>query len=140
VFCAVQGHICAADAIISGKEAAALLRSWFLTSLARGHREVVAQAPEADLAMPMGLTKSEQQDFLRWASDAQFLDWALSASGAQRIATELKTLRAAAATRAIAGISSTQEGKEGLLRGISAAIKTDPTLAIQLRALLEARK
>lgn len=134
-----QHHICAADPIICSQRSAELLRSWFLHSLSRS-REVVGQSPEADLAVPSGLDKQQELDFLRWASDAEFLDWARSAAGAHRIATELKTLRAAAATRSIAGISATQEGKEGLLRGLAAAIKSDPTLAIQLRALLEARK
>jgi len=135
----LQHHICAADPVISSQVAADLLRSWFLNSLSRS-REAVPQSPEADLAVPLGLGKAQELNFLRWASDAEFLGWARSAAGAQRIATELKALRAAAATRAIAGISATQEGKEGLLRGLEAAIKSDPTLAIQLRALLEARK
>lgn len=50
---------------------------------------------------------------------------------------ELKALRARAASRLVADMLGTAEGKEGLLKGLQAALATDTALATQLRSLLQ---
>ncbi len=65
-----------------------------------------------------------------------FLEWAEGSSGAARIAMELKALRSAAAARKVADLAGTAEGKEGLVRGLAEALKHDPSLRLQLGALL----
>ena len=66
-----------------------------------------------------------------------FLDWAEGATGAARIAMELKALRSAAASRKVAELAGTAEGKEGLVRGLAEALQHDPSLRLQLGALLQ---
>ena len=66
-----------------------------------------------------------------------FLEWAEGSSGAARIAMELKALRAAAAARKVADLAGTAEGKEGLVRGLAEALQHDPSLRLQLGALLQ---
>lgn len=112
-----------------------MLQSWFLSSNSR--KSSPEPVPEAELAVPQSVSPAMLNDYLRWARDAEFTDWADGAAGAQRIAMELKNLRAASAQRSISDITSTHEGKEGLLRGLASAMESDPTLAIQLKALLE---
>jgi len=129
----LQGHICSADPSVTPRHAAEMLRSWFLSSQPRQIKG--DSIPEVELAEDA--TSAGETDGRRWGRDAEFMEWAESAAGAQRIAVELKALRAAAAERSISDISSTQEGKEGLLRGLMAAMRSDPSLAIQLRALLQ---
>ena len=133
----LQGHICSADTFLTPLQAGAILKSWFLNSNSRNSTPRSCSVPEAEIAVPEGLEGDELAKFQRWARDSEFSDWAEGAAGAQRIALELKALRSAAAERSISDISSTQEGKEGLLRGLTAAMQSDPTLAIQLRALLQ---
>ena len=65
-----------------------------------------------------------------------FLEWAEGSSGAARIAMELKALRSTAAARKVADLAATAEGKEGLVRGLAEALKHDPSLRLQLGALL----
>ena len=65
-----------------------------------------------------------------------FLEWAKSAAGAAHIAMELKALRSVAAGRKVAELAGTAEGKEGLMRGLAEALQNDPSLRLQLGALL----
>lgn len=65
-----------------------------------------------------------------------FLEWAESAAGAAHIAMELKALRSVAAGRKVAELAGTAEGKEGLMRGLAEALQHDPSLRLQLGALL----
>lgn len=52
-------------------------------------------------------------------------------------ATPAQALRTGAAARAVQELSSTAEGTEGLVRGLQAALKENPSLALQLRSLLK---
>lgn len=71
-----------------------------------------------------------------WQDDETVLKWAESTSGRSRITTELKNLRASAATRLVEKIVSTSEGTSGLLRGLKDAIQSDATLRSRLEALI----
>jgi acetyl-CoA carboxylase/biotin carboxylase 1 len=70
-------------------------------------------------------------------ADRSFLSWAESPAGRAQIAMELKALRSHAASRLVADMLGTAEGKEGLLKGLQAALGTDTALATQLRSLLQ---
>ena len=74
---------------------------------------------------------------INWRRCRAFLEWAEGSSGASRIAMELKALRSAAAARKVADLAGTAEGKEGLVRGLAEALKHDPSLRLQLGALLQ---
>lgn len=49
---------------------------------------------------------------------------------------ELKALRSVAAGRKVAELAGTAEGKSGLMRGLAEALQHDPSLRLQLGALL----
>lgn len=66
-----------------------------------------------------------------------FLEWVEGNAGAARIAMELKALRSAASAAAVQGLVETAEGKEGLVRGLQEALCHDPSLRLQLGALLK---
>ena len=71
-----------------------------------------------------------------WYYCRMFLEWAESTAGAARIAIELKSLRSTAAGRKVAELAGSAEGKEGLMRGLAEALQNDPSLRLQLGALL----
>ena len=55
----------------------------------------------------------------------------------RRAAFLLQALRTGAASRAVLELSSTAEGTEGLVRGLQAALKENPSLLLQLRSLVK---
>jgi hypothetical protein len=69
-------------------------------------------------------------------ADRAFLSWAESPAGRARVTAELRALRSQAASRLVVDMLGTAEGKEGLLRGLQAALGADAGLAAQLRALV----
>lgn len=48
-----------------------------------------------------------------------------------------QALRTGAAARAVQELSSTAEGTEGLVRGLQAAVKDNPSLLLYLRSLFK---
>lgn len=123
-------HVVAADSSITRDEAVGLLRSWFLSS-PRVAREAVAACRDIELAVGKGLEHES-----RWTDDGAFMAWMESATGAARIAMELKGLRQRAAARAVAQLVATTEGTDGLVRGLAEAVKLNPSLVLQLRSLV----
>lgn len=93
-----------------------------------------AAAASATAASPA--PRLEELAAAQVAGDRAFLAWAESPAGRARIAVELKALRAAAAARLVADMVATAEGRDGLLRGLQAALGTDTALATQLRSLV----
>eukprot|EP00798_Chlamydomonas_sp_ICE-L_P004930 gene4931-34701_t len=68
--------------------------------------------------------------------DEKFLRWSESGPGRAQVGTELKALKAHAASQAVAQLLATSEGKEGTLKALQAVIKSDVGLAMQLQMLL----
>jgi acetyl-CoA carboxylase/biotin carboxylase 1 len=137
---ALLRHVAAADAGVDRAEALALLRAWFLSSAqpaagagGGGARGGAAAAGGVELAPP-GAGEDAAQAAL-WRDDGAFMAWAEGASGAARIAMELKGLRMRAASRAVQALASTAEGTEGLVRGLQEAMRANPSLVLQLRSL-----
>eukprot|EP00887_Chlorella_sp_A99_P005434 scaffold1.g5434.t1 len=156
---ALLKHIAAADGSVARPAARALLRSWFLTSpLAaaaaggggssdgeEGGGEGGAPRRAPRRAAPPGVllagarpgAEAEAAAERLWQDDGAFLDWVEGGSGAARVALELKALRTAAAAAAVGALSATAEGTDGLVRGLAAAVRANPSLLLQLRALLK---
>jgi hypothetical protein len=142
---------------VSRRQALALLRSWFATSphdppsapeSAYGANDAHHSASKAsnggsniELAQPApfddpGVAAAEQA----WQDDTAFMAWAEGASGAARIAMELRRLRTRAALRAVADLAATSEGCEGLVAGLRDAVQGNPSLLLQLRSLVAPRQ
>ncbi|KAL4426359.1 hypothetical protein ABPG77_004653 [Micractinium sp. CCAP 211/92] len=166
---ALLKHIAAADGSISRQQALGLLRSWYLSSPhpspsaasgedggallgldsaaagSAGLRGTVAAAAAANGA-PAGpeqaagaaaAAAAEQEG--AWADDAAFMEWVQGAGGAARVAMELRLLRTRAAARAVGELAATAEGTEGLVAGLREAVRSNPSLVLQLRSLVAPR-
>jgi hypothetical protein len=121
----------AADSGISRRQALALLRSWFLSS---PHRSEAASDAAGSNALAAGAEGAAEER--QWQDDAAFMEWAQGASGAGRVALELRVLRTGAAARLVAELSGTAEGTEGLVAGLREAVRANPSLVLQLRSLV----
>ena len=138
-------HVASADSSICRKDAVQLVRSWFASSMvvpataaaaaANGNGSGVQLAPVDASSSSASSTSSTGQNEL-WQNDAAFMSWIESASGAARIAMELKGLRQRTATAAVAELVTTAEGVEGLIKGLGEAVKANPSLVLQLRSLV----
>ncbi|PRW58200.1 acetyl- carboxylase 1-like isoform A [Chlorella sorokiniana] len=132
-------HIAAADESISRHQALRLLRSWYASTsdstacaLADSSGEGLASALAP--AGPEGGSAAEAQ--AAWQDDGAFLDWVQGGGGAARIAMELRLLRTHAASRLVAQLAGTAEGTEGLVAGLREAVRSNPSLTLQLRSLV----
>jgi hypothetical protein len=121
----------AADSGISRRQALALLRSWFFSS---PHRSEAASDAGSGSALAAGAEGAAEER--QWQDDAAFMEWAQGASGAGRVALELRVLRTGAAARLVAELSGTAEGTEGLVAGLREAVRANPSLVLQLRSLV----
>ncbi|KAK9790754.1 hypothetical protein WJX73_002279 [Symbiochloris irregularis] len=70
-----------------------------------------------------------------WSDDRAFLEW-VDGAGAYIIANELKAVRIRAACRAVSELTSSAEGREGLLQGLKSALTGDGALRAQLASVL----
>lgn len=129
----------AADESTSRHQALRLLRSWYLSSsdsaasaLADGSSEDLASA----LAPAGPEASSPAEAAAAWQDDGAFLDWVQGGGGAARIAMELRLLRTRAASRLVAQLAGTAEGTEGLVAGLREAVRSNPSLVLQLRSLV----
>lgn len=151
---ALVKHIASADDVVGREDALSMLRAWFATSHVssprdhsmhsahdgEGAAEQSSNPLEGIELAPWPVSSSSNatdvdHDTL-WQNDAAFVSWVESASGAARIAMELKALRQRAASRIVQELSTTAEGTEGLVKGLEAAIKENPSLVLQLRSLV----
>lgn len=125
----------AADESVSRRQATALLRSWYLSSPhdspADGYAERDALAPA-----PTGPEAEAEAD---WQDDAAFMEWVQGGGGASRVALELRLLRTRAAARQVTELAGTAEGTEGLVAGLREAVRSNPSLVLQLRSLVAPR-
>jgi len=136
---ALLKHISAADDIVGGDAAKTLLKSWFLTTPnSNSYNNAATQGFLSNNNTTTITTTTitiNGEDAAGWNDDACFMSWAEGASGAARIAVELKALRTAAASRTVVELSRTSEGTEGLVRGLQEAVAGNPSLMLQLRSL-----
>lgn len=72
----------------------------------------------------------------QWADDGAFMEWVEGGGGAARLAMELRLLRTRAAARQVAQLAGTAEGTEGLVAGLREAVRSNPSLVLQLRSLV----
>jgi acetyl-CoA carboxylase/biotin carboxylase 1 len=128
-------HVAAADSSVTRENAVRLLRSWFLSSprVGRESGETLAACASVELAV---VGKKGQEHESLWMDDGAFMAWVESATGAARIAMELKGLRQRAAAKAVADLVATTEGTDGLVRGLAEAVNSNPSLVLQLRSLV----
>lgn len=152
----------AADAGISRHQALGLLRSWYLStphhgspaagedgaallgldSAAGGSRppDAAAAGGPSDVVQAKGAAGAAAVERARaWADDAAFMEWVQGAGGAARVAMELRMLRTHAAARAVGELAATAEGTEGLVAGLRDAVRSNPSLVLQLRSLVAPR-
>lgn len=150
-------HIKAADSEISRENAVSMLRSWFNSSFSAGNvvvpgrrsksEEAIAHvqlaATSAAITNTSSITSSNSSSTsslgekeMAWESDGAFMSWVESASGAARIAIELKALKQRAATAVVTELAATAEGTDGLIRGLAEAVRSNPSLVLQLRSLV----
>lgn len=129
----------AADESVSRHQALRLLRSWYLSTsdstacaLADSSGDSLASA-----LAPAGLEDSSATEAqAAWQDDGAFLNWVQGGGGAARIAMELRLLRTRAASRLVAQLAGTAEGTEGLVAGLREAVRSNPSLTLQLRSLV----
>lgn len=137
--CPTPSRPAAADESVSRHQALRMLRSWYLSTsdstacaLADSSSEGLASALAP--AGPQAGTAAEEQAV--WQDDGAFLEWVQGGSGAARIAMELRLLRTRAASRLVAQLAGTAEGTEGLVAGLREAVRSNPSLTLQLRSLV----
>lgn len=157
---ALARHVNAADERVGRAQALRMLRSWYLDSpqQSRGvdvsevdllapedacdvsrdaSRDEVELTEEAVTARP---ASSPAEDLVRESEalskeDKRFLAW-VEGDGAARVALELRALRLASAARAVGELAASQEGAEGLVRGLALSMRENPALREQIAALL----
>lgn len=130
---ALLRHIASADGAVDAEEAVLMLRSWFASSQVAGH----GSSTNGGSGRVAGVELAGDHGSL-WQDDKAFMGWVESASGAARIAMELKSLRQKAAARAVRELTATAEGTDGLVKGLEQAVKANPSLMLQLRSLINA--
>ncbi|KAL4525084.1 hypothetical protein Ndes2526A_g07171 [Nannochloris sp. 'desiccata'] len=157
---ALLRHIKAADSEVSRENAVFMLRSWFNSSFSAGNVVVpdrkskseeaiahvqlaAASAAVANITSSSTISSSNSSSTsslgekeMAWESDGAFMSWVESASGAARIAIELKALKQRAASAVVAELAATAEGTDGLIRGLAEAVRSNPSLVLQLRSLV----
>lgn len=132
---ALLRHIAAANPRgISRTEARAMLRSWFLSSPLPSVRK--SNDSHRLVGVQLSIEEVSDENVALWNDDDVFMAWAESASGAARIAMELKILRQSAAADMVKELSATAEGTDGLVRGLHSALDANPSLLLQLRSLV----
>lgn len=151
------GPSAAADAGISRQQALGLLRSWYLSTPHPGSPAAgedgsallglgsaaggaaVASAPAGQVQASGAAEAAAAEQEVAWADDAAFMEWVQGAGGAARVAMELRLLRTRAAARAVGELAATAEGTEGLVAGLREAVRSNPSLVLQLRSLVAPR-
>jgi acetyl-CoA carboxylase/biotin carboxylase 1 len=154
-------HIKAADSEVSRGNAVSMLRSWFNSSFSAGNvvnvsgrkneseeaiahvQLAAASAAVTNISSSSTITSSNSSSTsslgekeMAWENDGAFMSWVESASGAARIAIELKALKQRAATAVVTELAATAEGTNGLIRGLAEAVRSNPSLVLQLRSLV----
>jgi hypothetical protein len=133
----LYNHLRAADNSITLLDAKHMVRAWFLTSPRVNSTKDHYGSMNIQLISTNDMTDADKET--AWSNDAAFMEWAESPNGAARIAVELKSLRQKSAAHLVATLSDTSEGTEGLIKGLEAAIDSNPSLLLQLRNLVNLR-
>jgi hypothetical protein len=149
-------HILSTDASVSRADAVSLVRDWHQQATSHGgwmgsaasptsagsSRAAAAHAPGGTSPHPscspspaVDLDQAARIFLAQLQEDTAFLSWAES-SGRALIALELRALRTRSASRQVAQVLGSVEGREGLLVSLQAAAKKDAVLAMQLRMML----
>lgn len=129
-------HIAEADSSLTKADSLGLLRSWFTSSVELPPVDSAQNGNYGSSGSGVQLAPVGAAADKIWQNDAAFMSWVDSAGGAARIAMELKGLRQRSATAAVAELAGTAEGTEGLIKGLAEALKSNPSLALQLRSLV----
>ena len=129
---ALLRHIAAADGgVLTKSDAIELLKSWFASSFT-----TTTGGGGGSGGGRTAITNTNANAEEIWSNDALFMAWIESASGAARIAMELKGLRQRASMATVAMLATTAEGTEGLIKGLAEVVKSNPSLVLQLRSLV----
>lgn len=123
----LSSHVQSTDVAISSLQALNLVKGWYEHAVLSKSYDSGSLSSETDDGMKFLSQQSE---------DLSFLSWAECAAGRSLISTELKGLRARAASRTATQVLATPEGKEGLLKSLQIAAKKDPSWMLQLRMVL----
>ena len=122
----MSSHVQSTDLNISSRDALNLVQGWY------------QQANASSVSYNSCLSEDDEEErfLIQQAEDLSFLSWAEGHNGRSFVATELKALRARAASRTATQVLATPEGKEGLLKSLAIAAKRDPSWMLQLRMML----
>ena len=126
---------------MSRRQALDLLRSWYQSSPraaspADADGAAAALAPAGPEAGGAGASVGSPEEEAAWQDDAAFMEWVQGGGGAARVAMELRLLRTRAAARQVQQLAGTAEGTEGLVAGLREAVRSNPSLVLQLRSLV----
>lgn len=131
---ALYKHVASADASISLPTAKDMVKSWYFSS------PMEAQGGDfSGLQLVSDINLTTDQEERMWRDDHAFMSWIESSNGAARISMELKNLRQKSASKLVTSLSTTPEGTEGLIKGLEDALGSNPSLALQLRNLINQR-
>jgi acetyl-CoA carboxylase/biotin carboxylase 1 len=124
----LASHVQSTDGNISSLEALNMIRGWYQ------HANLSNAYDDGKLSFEKS---AEDKSFLvQNREDIAFLSWAEGSNGRSLVASELKALRARAASRTVSQVLATPEGKEGLLKSLQVAAKRDASWMLQLRMML----